>query len=287
MLGIQHTYDVVGLPWDTGLYTVRRGWHVARRTRVNGAVSVFGRGNKIKGAAAYMGLTTSLNTGNGSILLISISPRNGDADNINTSGTRVRCSACSVLVGGIPTENVVVRARFGGLFLLPTGVGLTNTRLRLTSRRSEFCTLGGTVSPLTLSFSCVVVSYPPDLKLLDLGTLTTSSALVIPLRYRCCTLRNLDRLLDAIHAIGRLCGRRLRLRNIVCAVCSDHLGLGRRIVRRMGGCFPGGTCGAVVPHSIGLTRTPDFKGPIVCCRGCYGTSFTCGGLTSRVVGDGE
>lgn len=40
-----------------------------------GAVTVYGRGNKIKGAAAAMGLNMKLAVGNGEMLLISTSPR--------------------------------------------------------------------------------------------------------------------------------------------------------------------------------------------------------------------
>ncbi len=139
------------------------------------------------------------------------------------------------------------------------------------------------MTPCQRSFSCVLVSYPPTLKLIALGTLMTTSAFLVPTRPRCCTLRKLSRLVTAIHRIGQLCGPALRLRNILFAVCSNHAGLARRIITRIGGFFPQQICTAIVPHDIQLTRTPDCNHPVGCCSGSSGKTGTCHTLTRRVL----
>lgn len=102
----------------------------------------------MNGAAATIGLSTTINTLNGHILLTSVSPRNGSADNCNVDGEGVRGSACSVLVGNMGTSRIIVGAGFHGISLLPSSVGLTNTRIRVVNVSSHRDLLGGTLASI-------------------------------------------------------------------------------------------------------------------------------------------
>lgn len=254
-----------------------------RNSFLTGVVTVSGRGKNIKGAAASIGLTTYLKGVNGGALLISTSPRKGTADNITVSGDGIGFSACSVLISNTGTRRYILAAPCSGLRVLPSDLSLTTTRLRVTRGPRERTLLGGTLLPVGRCCSCVVVSYPPSLKLVATGTLAITSAFLIPVRYRCCTLRKLSRLVGAMEEVGERCGRSVRVRNILLAVCSKQLGLARRMMSRIGGFFPQGIFGAIIPEKMELSRTPDFNVPIVCCSGSYGNDRTCATLTRRVI----
>lgn len=247
-------------------------------------VTVVGRGNNINGSAATIGLTTTLNRRNQGALVISFSPRNGDADNFKVRGRSLSRYVCSTLLGSIPTRSLILSAGYGGIFIVPTAVRLTNTRVRLIDTVTHRAHLGSLLRPVRSRFSFVFVSYPPSLKLLAVGTLATTSDILVPVRYRCCTLRNMAGLLRSVGVIGSHLGGNLSACNILVAVCSSHASLSGRIIRRIRSCFNSGTFGALVPHAIGVSRTPSFNRPMVACTPRGGNTGTCVGLTGRIVG---
>ncbi len=195
-------------------------------------------------------------------------------------------SACRLLVNAKGVRGTILGARYRGISVIPTSVSLTTTRLSLVRVSGHRDRLGVTLTNIHRGCSCVFVSYPPSLKLVAVGTLGTDSAILIPVRYRCFTLRKLSRLVTAMHRIGELCGPALRVRKVILAVCSTQLGLANRIMDRVGGCFTSGLCGATVPHTIELSRTPSCKVPVRCCSGHSGNTTTCGSLTGRFLGGG-
>ncbi len=253
---------------------------------VKGVVTLTGRGKKIKGAAASVGLTTSLTALRGGILLISTSPRTGTSSNLNISVARVRYSVCGYVVSHTSTRSTVCAASVSKLSVVPSRVSLINTRVRVLGLSGQRGILSRLLSPLGDRCSCVLVSYSPSLNLVAIGTLATTSSIVVPIRYRCFTLRKVDGLLGAVGVVGSGLGPTLRVRKFLLAVCSDHLHLTGRVCSRIGGRFRRLMFEAIVRHGIGLDRTPDRKLPIVLCSA---SSANTGGrltLTGRVVRGG-
>lgn len=248
-------------------------------------VTITGRGNKIKGSAATVGLSTYLTRGKGGILTVSVSPRKGAADNFNISGGNVRGALCRLLLKRTRAGSAVMGSIIRGLSLVPSGVGLSNTRVRLMKVSSGRFVLGKVASGLQHGCSCVVLSYPPSLGVLAVGTLATTASMLIPVRYRCCTLRKLSRLVRAVSLMGRELGGHLGVRNMMFAVCSTEAGLSLRMIRGMGRGLGRGVCGAVVPHGMELTRTPDCKRPVGVCSPESTKTRDCELLTRRILGE--
>lgn len=253
---------------------------------VNEIVTVTGRGNKINGAAATVGLSTSLTDSKGGILTVSVSPRKGVSDKLNISGGRIRGAVCRLVVNGYGVRRYVYGRPVRGLdmSILPSDVSLSTTRVRLVNISGGRCVLQSRIRGVGSGCSFVVVSYPPTLDVLAVGTVAASSSIVIPVRYRCCTLRKLDRLVRAVRLIRSELGPGLRVRNIMFAVCSTEAGLSLRMIRGMGSGLGRGVCGAVVPEGIQLTRTPDCKLPVGLCSPGSGKARDCVLLTRRIVG---
>lgn len=248
-----------------------------------GILTVVGRGNNINGSAATVGLSTTLNRRRGGYLMVSFSPRKGAADNCKVSGSRLRRSVCSTLLRNCSVDRLVIRAPRPHMFIIPTAVRLTNTRVRLMDGVTHRDVLGGLVSRIGSRFSCIFVSYPPSLNLLAVGTLSTTGNLLVPVRYRCCTLRNIAGLLRSVGLIGSDLGPSLSIFNMLVAVCSGHAALSGSIITRIGGCFNGGVFGAIVPEDMGVSRTPDRKLPVTVCSTAGGNTVTCHKLTERIV----
>lgn len=277
---------IMGVPggWGNCYFTMVFFWGVAKKgIGVNGMVTMFGRGKKMKGAAAGMGLATDLKTVKGGVLMLSLSPRKGAADKCNVSGRSISKAVCSIVVSNISVGRAVLGARFRGVSVMTSSASLTKYRVRLASERDERCVLGGSVSGMESGCSCVFVSYPPSLKVLAVGDLATMSDILVPVRYRCCTLRNIDRLVNAVGLMGSELGPGLSVRKIMLDVFSKETGLSVRMMSRIGECFGKDMCAALVPEGIELTRTPDRNGPMVCCSSGYGNTMTCVRLTRRFV----
>lgn len=230
-----------------------------------------------------MGLTTFLTSGKCGAVLISTSSRKGTADKLDGS-IRFRRALCSILLSSISVRRTIIGASVGGLSVLPTSVSLTKTRVRVISVRGQRFLVGEGLSRMYSGCSFVLVSYPPSLNLVALGTLMTSRRVLVPVRTRFCTLRKLSRLIGAMRIIAHGLGPNLSVLKVLLAVFSNEAGLSLRMTSRIGGCFKGGIFHAMVPQSIGLSRTPDFNRPVLACTPGSGKTRTCGGLYHRIVG---
>lgn len=250
-------------------------------------VTITGRGKKINGAASAMGATTTLTGGNTRILIVSVSPRNGTSATLNMSRTSKRPSICSIVRKHSSLNSIVaIYPSFPALSIIPTSVSLDNTRLRITSLPGQGALLGRTLS-LCLHrssgrCSCIFVSYPPDLNLLIVGTVYTIARVLVPVRTRCCTLRNLNRLVGAVNLIRRRFGPMLLISAVLIAVFSHQALLDHRMCGRIGKRCPDVILGAAVPHSIGVSRTPDFSRSIVTCSPHNVNTVSCNRTTLRV-----
>lgn len=240
----------------------------------------------MNGAAAAVGLTTSLTTLRGGILIISTSPRTGTSSKLNISVHDIRRSVCRYIIGNSSPGNTVAGARIRKLSVVPSRVSLMNTRVRVLGVRGQRRVLGRVLIPLGRQCSCVLVSYSPSLKLVAIGTLATTSSIVVPIRYRCFTLRKVDGLLGAVGVVGSGLGPTLRVRNFLLAVCSSHLHLTGRVCRRIGHPFQSLIFAAIVRHGIGLDRTSDCNGPILLCSTRSGKTLGRVRLTRRLVSGG-
>lgn len=241
----------------------------------------------MNGAAAAVGLTTSLTALRGGILIVSTSPRTGTSSKLNIGVGRMRYSVCRYVVGRTSVQRTVCAASVSKLSVISSRVSLINTRVRVLGLRSHRGVVGGMLTPVQSRCSCVLVSYSPSLNLVAVGTLATTSSIVVPIRYRCFTLRNVDGLLGAVGVVGSGLGPSLRVRNFLLAVFSSHLHLTGRVCSRIGHRFRRLMFGAVVRHGIGLDRTPDRNVPTVLCST---SSAKTGGrltLTRRVVAHGD
>ncbi len=241
----------------------------------------------MKGAAATVGLTTSLTMLRGGILVVSTSPRTGAASNLGFSPSSSRGEAlCRILVNTVRVRGALVRARVTGLRVVPSRVGLIKIRFRVLGVRGERSMVGGTLAGVESGCSCVVVSYSPSLNLVAIGSLATTSSVVVPMRPRFFTLRNLKGLLRAVELIRGNPGPTLAVRNFLMAVFSKEAGIRGRILRRLGRRFKPVIFGAVVREGVELDRTPSRKGPVVLCSIVYGKAAGCLGLTGRMLRGG-
>lgn len=114
------------------------------------------------------------------------------------------------------------------------------------------------------------------------GTVYTIRRVLVPVRTRCCTLRNLNRLVGAVKLIRRRFGPSLLISAVLVAVFSGEALLDHRIRSRIGGRCPAVMLGAAVPQAIGVSRTPDFGRDIVTCSPGKVKTVTCYRTTLRV-----
>lgn len=251
---------------------------------VAGVVTILGRGKKIKGAAAAVGLTTTLRRGGGHILTVSVSNRTGLARSFNLS-VRRRRAICKTVGNGCPLP--LIRAT-KNMAIMPSYLSLSTTRTRLVGRPKQRLVLGNLVNGLLRGqgFSCVLVSYPPSLKLLALGTLATTSCLVVPMRTRFLTVHNVTGVVGIVTAIRRHLGPGLTVNNVMVARFSGHGALGGDITRLIGSSFYRGIFGAIVQSGMSLTRTPVGNGGVFRCDEGDGKTGSCVTLTRRMLGLG-
>lgn len=134
--------------------------------------------------------------------------------------------------------------------------------------------------------SCMIVSYVPSLDILAIGTLITTSSIVVPIRSRFLTTGNVARLIGAVDGIGERVGPSLGVSNILLALMSNEAGLcgdaGRTVLGSCNGCL--GVFSARVPLNVGTTRATVDNGSVFTCSGGDGITGTCISFAGRILG---
>lgn len=240
---------------------------------------MLGRGKKMKGAAAAVGLNNTLHRGKCGILLVSLSKRTGLARSLNFS-TRLPRAVCNTVGNRC---SLPVCRRGSNLDIIPSYLSLSTIRARLVGRTKQRLVLTRLVGNRGRGFSCVLVSYPPSLSLLALGTLATSSQLVVPIRTRFLTVHKVTGLVRIIRGIRRHLGSSLSVTKILVARCSKEGGLGGDISRLMRRAFRNGIFDARVHGSVTLTRTPARKRSVFRCTPGSTKTRSCRGMYGRLL----
>lgn len=180
-------------------------------------------------------------------------------------------------------RNVLRRGR--KMSVVPAGVRLSNVRVSLMGTVDERRALGLCLSSLGGSCSCVLVSYVPDLKVLAVGTLTTTSDMVIPIRTRCLPLGNVARLVGAVNGMRERLGPGLGVSKMLLALTSVEAGLteaARSDLQR--GCKGRvQVFGAIVPITVATTRDDTTKRDVCRCSGGKAITGTCTRFAERIV----
>lgn len=243
-------------------------------------VAFMGGGNNIKGAAATIGITRTLAVRKGEMLLVSLSQREGTDFVVNCSSSR--SGVFSTLTNGMSVP-VCTRSRVRGLRCDPTNDVSVRTILLL-RHVNERDGLGGLLSPVGRTCSCVLVSYPPSLNVVALGTLMTSSGLVVPVRLRPFTFLKADRVTGFFDSMGGRVGGRLRVLNCLGALCSDELDRAESVRRLLSGRIGGGgVFGDAVQGGITLSRTDGVRRAVFRCTPRSANTGGCGSFAGRVV----
>lgn len=213
-----------------------------------------------------------MRTTKGQILVMSVSPRTSLAAFLNLGPFRVRSAVCRKLIARRSPTVVGSMLKYD---LVPTGVCLSRTRLRLTTILQHRCQLRRIVSKISDRCSLVLVSYPPSLKLLSVGYLITTGCLIVPVRARCGSIRTAVGLLRAACRVTRRVGRRLRIVKTIPAVCSRHASRSHqtlravaRMFRRLGKAstdFGSAVIFPPIPHQASFTGTADRRLPLTTC----------------------
>lgn len=222
---------------------------------------------------------------------MSASPRTSLAIDLNGPYPSSLSPALSSLVKGVvvrgpvaPSRKVLRRPR--NISLIPSGVRLSNVRMTLIGTVDQRAVLQRCLSAIGRGCSCVLLSYVPSLNVLAIGTLTTTSGILVPIRTTCLPTGNLRRLLKAVGGIGERVGPGLEVRKVLLAVISDHAGCSGSVdglVQR--DCNKGlGICGASVPHSIHTRRVDTRKADVFGRSPGNGITRTCGVLAGRILG---
>lgn len=235
--------------------------------RAIGMVTVTGRGNKITGAAAARGLKTTVTTTKGEILLVSLSDRTDLAVDINLRPLRIRQAVISILQGSKAPLVRYIRRLDSQLRVIASVVSLTPVRVRLLSETDQRGVLSQTLQRTEKRCSCVLVSYPPRLSVLAVGTLSYTSKIIVPIGASCLTCQKLARLRSDVRRVRRLVGPRLGILKIVTALCSAEINSSRSVLSLLRGrCgllnIVGQltiTGGKVCSNLTTMRRTPDDR----------------------------
>lgn len=186
--------------------------------------------------------------------------------------------------GGDSPSSIVLR-RSRNISLVPTGLRLSTLRLDLIGTVDERMTLGKCLGAIGSGCSCVLVSYVPSLDVVAIGTLSSTSDMVVPIRTRFLSTGNVRRLMRAVTGMGERVGPRLGVSKILFALISNEAGLTGDARSTVGFTCNGGigVFGAGVPVTVGTTRADSGNGDVCACTPGDAMTRTCRRLAGRIL----
>lgn len=198
-----------------------------------------------------------------STLLVDCDPQ-GNA----TSGLGVVLEAGSptlyhVMIGQISAQEAVQPTALENLHLLGSDVNLFGAEVELAGSVGRERLLATALSPLTSSYSYILLDCPPSLGLLTLNALTACDGVLIPLQTEYYALEGLTQLLHTIARVRRTLNVGLQVEGILLTMYDQRNNLSHQVADDVRGHFKGMVYETVVPRNVRLSEAPSHGLPVI------------------------
>lgn len=197
------------------------------------------------------------------ILLIDIDPQSNASVGLGINrATVVRC-LYSVLIEGVPAEEIILKSSISNLDVLPSTPRLAGAEVELVSLEPRETRLKQAISSVKANYDYVIIDCPPSLSLLTVNALTSADEVIIPIQCEYYALEGISQLTHTLELVRESLNPELKIRGIILTMYDQRTLLSEQVAEETRKYFGKKVFKTVIPRNIRLAEAPSFGQPII------------------------
>ncbi|MEF3254613.1 MAG: AAA family ATPase, partial [Deferribacterales bacterium] len=112
------------------------------------------------------------------VLLVDMDPQSNATSGLGFNSSELNISIYDVLVNNVKIDDVILKTKIDGLFLIPSKIDLTAAEIELVTVLSRETRLKRALDTIKDKFDIIIIDCPPSLGLLTINSLTASDSVL-------------------------------------------------------------------------------------------------------------
>lgn len=197
------------------------------------------------------------------VLLVDMDPQSNATSGLGFNSSELNISIYDVLVNNVKIDDVILKTKIDGLFLIPSKIDLTAAEIELVTVLSRETRLKRALDTIKDKFDIIIIDCPPSLGLLTINSLTASDSVLIPLQCEYYALEGLSQLLNTIRLVKDGLNPNLDLEGILLTMYDPRNNLSKEVYRQVREYFRDKMFKSIIPRNIKLSEAPSYGLPII------------------------
>lgn len=223
--------------------------------------------------------TTAVNTAAGlgklgkKVLLVDIDPQGNATSGVGIDKRSVRYSSYNVIIDDIKAKDAIVKTKFEGLELIPSGMELAAAEIELVDMNGREAKLKNALALVKADYDFIFIDCPPSLGLITTNAFCAADTLLVPIQPEYYALEGLSQLMGTVRKVKRRYNQYLDIEGVLLTMYDGRLNLTQQVVEEVKKFFPRKVFSAVIPRGVRLSEAPSFGQPIMYFdKSCKGTA---------------
>ena len=207
-------------------------------------------------------LAAGLALANHPTVLIDLDPQCSATSGLGARGREGRPTTYNLLMGEVPTADVVTESPVPGLGLMPAHRDLVGVEIELVAALAREYRLSEALKSIRSQYEFIILDCPPSLGILTINGLTASDAVLVPLQCEYYALEGLSNLTDTIGLIRARLNPGLDFAGIVLTMFDTRNSLSHQVATEVRRHFPQKVYKTVIPRNVRISESPSHGLPV-------------------------
>lgn len=193
------------------------------------------------------------------VLLCDFDPQANSTSGMGVDKT-VSKGVYEVLIGEMPTQDALVRTKFGDV--LPSNKALAGAGIELIGMERRESLLRDALAQVGDQYDFIFIDCPPSLELLTLNALCAADTILVPVQGEYFALEGLSDLMNTVRIVRRSLNPHLELEGVLLTMFDGRTNLALQVAQEVKHYFPGKVYSTVIPRNVRLSEAPSHGKPI-------------------------
>ncbi len=223
--------------------------------------------------------TTAVNTAAGigklgkRVLIVDIDPQGNATSGVGVDKRAARYSSYNVIIDDVKAKDAVVKTKFDGLDIIPSGMELAAAEIELVDMERRESKLKNALALVKADYDFIFIDCPPSLGLITTNAFCAADTLLVPIQPEYYALEGLSQLMGTVRKVKRRYNQYLDIEGVLLTMYDGRLNLTQQVVEEVKKFFPRKVFSAVIPRGVRLSEAPSFGQPIMYFdKSCKGSS---------------
>ncbi len=195
------------------------------------------------------------------VLIIDLDPQGNTTSGVGISKKALKATTKDLLVGSMPTEEIICPTAYENLWVIPTNTSLAGAEFDLFDFDESEFRIKKALESVKDNFDYILIDCPPSLGMLTINAFAASDGIVVPMQCEFYALEGLSQLMITINRIKRMYNPELAITGILITMYNSRLLLSMQVIAELSSHYSDKIFDTKISRNVKLTEAPGFGKP--------------------------